>query len=284
METNQKSRLNSHTIARIFSLVLIGNCYFTPQVALGDAFIASNTLSYEGVWQKFDTLNDAQGNTSSTDSGIISTRDLQFQFSDEPGNSLFAFVTGFNLTADDGTQNPSNMNEGFLQIYDLGATTVTEADYSFFNSDNSGFQIQITGENALRFSSNQYTRAGVGPDAAAPGNQGGGNWLNYDFDMTFSGLDSNLDGESAVTTEEAGDVSGSGFILFQFTDSDFPASLGFYRINLNIGDDSWAVANNPPSTFTNEIESDQGVVPEPRAFALISGIFAAFALLRRRRA
>lgn len=261
-----------------FGLSLLAGALALPSAAFATAYVNFNMMSYEGTWEKYSTLSDAESSLNSVDSGVVPLRDLQLYYSEGYGNDAFQVVTAWNLDASDGTPNPSNQNEGFIQMSDIGATTVTSADFTYTGEDNSGFVIQISGENALRGSVAQNARAGVGPVEST----GGGNWLSYYFDITYSGLNTSLTETGAYSTAPASQISGTGYILFEATDTDYPDNLGYYRIDLELGDDSWAAANGAEDIDT-VIASTVGVIPEPGYFALMTGfVIALLSFVRRR--
>jgi hypothetical protein len=255
-------------------LSLIAGVAVLPSSVFANAYVNFNTMSYEGFWEKYATLSDAESSQNQVDSGVVPLRDLQVYYSEGYGNDAFQVVTAWNLDGADGTTNPSNQNEGFIQMSDIGSTTVTSANFTYTGADNSGFVLQVSGENALRGEDAQYARAGVGSIVT----QGGGNWLSYYFDITYSGLNSSNNSSYILSVDDASGISGTAYILFESTDAD---DAGFYRIDLTLGDDSWAAANGAED-LTTVIASTVGAIPEPSYFALIAGFTIALLSFARR--
>lgn len=136
-----------------------------------------DSLGYQGSWEKFTNLVDAQSGLNAVDSGIMPQRDLQIYLSQGgPSTTGFQMVTGWNL----GAGNPSNSPVGFLQISDLGLVSVDSLSAGWTNTNFDTYQINLTGSNALRRISssqtNQDTRMGVGPGTRSTN----GNWLFYE--------------------------------------------------------------------------------------------------------
>jgi hypothetical protein len=239
--------------------------------------VLAQYLSYEATWEQFTTRADAEAGTNGIASGQISTRDLQLQFDRDNPNSpaadRFLFTPGWNLSASDGTPNPSNTNLGFIQAFDLDGSTMTDSSFGFAGANNNTFHLAVSGSNALRGSSESYARAGVGPNGA---NSTGGDWLAYNFDITFGGLNSTTTDQTTSSTTLAPAVIGTGFILFENTQTELSpnSSLGFYRIDLTIGNDSWALDNG--ADLVSEFEV--GPIPEPGnlgLFILLAALFMA---------
>lgn len=271
---------------RFFSLFCLS--LFISSSAKASFYVSINSIGYTGIWQKFDSLSDAQSNINEVDSGTVPQRDLQLYLSQgSTSPDGFQMVTGWNL----GAGNPSNTNNGFLQITDLGSTTVDSSSVGWTDSSFTTYQINLTGSNAQRRLSptegNQETRLGVGPSDRSTN----GNWLSYDLSLNFGGLSSSeTDPGIQTAVDEPSSVAGSLFVLFEnpnLTDLDANpnANLGFYRVGLTINEISWAEDNNVPAVIddTSTFEAPTTPVPEASTFAVVLSLLACLRVAAPRR-
>mgnify|MGYP005842400481 FL=1 len=246
-----------------------------------------NSLGYVGSWEKFDTEADARNATNQVDSGTIPQRDLQIFIRDgQTSPDVFQLITGWNL----GSGNPSNTNNGFVQISDIGSTTVDSLDAGWTDSNFDTYDVNIIGTNALRRTSstvgNQEARLGVGPGDRSTN----GNWLDYDLSLTFNTLNSNEMTTGIQTAiDEPGSVTGNLSIIFENPnkfdlDGNPNANKGFYRAEISINQTSWSVDNNITKVVddTSTFEAPSSPIPEPNtAILCILGFFSITTLRRR---
>ena len=264
---------------------------FTLFIGIGAAaqspsmiFASMNQLTYTGAWGRFATVNDAENNSSSIDTGNLPLRDLTFQYDSE--TNWFSFGTFWNAKDSSGGSTPYNTNEGFIQMYDMSGIRTTQVDYNYSGTNNENLIFSLDGANALgadfdqdnkTTNNNQWCRAGVGTDNSSGSNGGdSGDWLSYSLDMTFVGSLSGDNKKYFVT-----DTSGTMSIIFEHDDPRAVSLNGFYRIDLTITDEnSWAIANNSPELKdTNNVIT----VPEPSAFALLLAMGASAMVFIRRK-
>lgn len=279
----------SCSIFRYFSALAASLCLTAPAHAV---FLASlNSVGYNGSWEKFASLPDAQNAINAVDSGLVPQRDLQLYLSQGRSTTdAFQFVTWHHPLDD----NPSNTNEGFVQISDFGLNTVDSLTGGWTDSNFDTYQINLSGSNALGQIGegpgaivNQATRLGVGPSDRITN----GDWLSYDLTLNFGGLSSS---ETSPGIQRAQDdpslVSGNLFVLFESPslldlDDNPNANLGFYRVDISINSVSWAVDNNVPAVVDTPglFEAATTPIPEPSTFAFAVAIFAATSVFSRRR-
>lgn len=267
--------------------LVVGVSLCLPAVSHALIFVSLNSIGYEGSWQKYASLTDAQNDVNLVQSGVVPQRDLQI-FLSQGGSSADQFVmaTGHNL----GAGNPSNTNEGFLQVQDIGLTTVDSLTGGWTDTNFDTYRVNLSGSNALARTStagNQEVRLGVGPSDRSTA----GTWHSYDLELTFSGVTSS---ETTPGVQRADDnpssVSGNMFILFENPslldlDSNPNANLGFYRVDISINMNSWAVDNNVPAVVDTPaaFEASTTPVPEPSTYSMLTAIFAGFCVLFLRR-
>jgi hypothetical protein len=267
-------------------VIVAGLCLGT--MAYGNIFVSIDSIGYVGSWEKFATLSDAQNDINPVNSGVIPQRDLQMYLSEgRTSPDGFQIVTGWNL----GSGNPSNTNEGFLQISDIGFASRDSMSAGWTDANFDTYKVSLSGSNAMpRLSpsnTNQETRLGVGPDDRSTN----GTWLSYGLDITFDNLTSTEDQPGVQQAEDdPSNVFGSLFVLFENPndldlDGNPNANKGFYRANIDINMTSWAVDNgvtevvNDPSEF----EASTTPVPEPASYPLIVAALTGLWMLARRR-
>lgn len=271
---------------RLFAIVA-GLCAGAA-MSYGNIFVSINSIGYVGSWEKFATLSDAQNNINAVDSGAVPQRDLQMYLSEGRATTDgFQMVTGYNL----GSGNPSNTNEGFLQISDVGFASRDSLLAGWTDTNFDTYEVNLTGSNAMRRLSstnpNQDTRLGVGPSDRSTN----GNWLSYDLNLTFDNLNSSeVDPGVQRADDDPANVSGSLFVLFENPnlfdlDSNTNANLGFYRVNININMVSWAADNNVSEVVDNPsaFEASTTPVPESAAYSLIFAALTGLWMVARRR-
>ena len=273
-------------IVRYALIVGLSLCLASVSNAL--MLVSLNSVGYEGSWEKYGSLTDAENGINSVGSGSVPQRDLQMFLSEGRSSSADAFVmaTGWNL----GTGNPSNTNEGFLQVQDIGLATVDSLTGGWTDTNFDTYQINLSGTNALARTTsggNQEARLGVGPSDRSTA----GNWHSYQLDLIFSGVDSN---ETNPSVQRADDnpsaVSGNLFVLFENPnaldgDGNPNANQGFYRVDIAINMDSWAVKNGVPAVVDDPatFEATTTPAPEPSAYSILTAIFVGVSVLFLRR-
>ena len=199
----------------------------------------------------------------------------------------FQMVTGWNL----GTGNPSNTNEGFLQISDLGFASRDSLSAGWTDLTYETYQVNLVGSNAMRYLSasnqNQNTRLGVGPSDRSTN----GNWLSYELNLEFTDLaSSEVNPEIQRAEDEPLNVSGNLEILFENpnivdTDGNPNANLGFYRVDIGINTISWSADNSVPEVInsTSTFEASPTPVPESASYPLLFAFLSFSCVLFHRR-
>lgn len=270
---------------------------------------------YSGTYTRHTTLNDAQaGLNAVTGPVLIAPMDLSMFFvrnvpsgigasydvlvNNGVGGNTAQFYNQwfYSTTSNPGFGNPNNNDQRFIQIDDYnGSTPVSHRGFWTSNSYDT-FQLQVSGENA---------RANPGdPDGepdrsrfAQPGHIPGanpnafGNWVSYDLDLTFGGLNGFVDnGIAPGFIRSNGDptsISGSFLGIFQMNDQ---STNPFYRVSLSISEgNTYGSLNNNildpsspylPSTFGSLQVS---VIPAPPGMVLAGlGAFVGLWVRRRR--
>ena len=278
-------RHNRSSIFLYASVVGVSLCLTSVSHAL--IFVSLNSVGYEGSWTKYGSLTDAENGTNSVATGAVPQRDLQMILSQGRSSAdEFTMATGWNL----GSGNPSNTNEGFLQVQDIGLSTVESLVGGWTDTNFDTYQVNLNGSNALArtpSAGNQEVRLGVGPSDRSTT----GTWHFYELDLTFSGVDSNeTDPGIQRADDDPSAVSGNLFVIFENPnvldlDGNPNANLGFYRVDIAINMDSWAVDNGVPAVVDDPaiFEATTTPVPEPSAYSMLTAIFVGLWVLFLRR-
>jgi hypothetical protein len=273
----------------LLTLVMLGLTVLAGPVLAVPSFIAdSQRFVYSGSITGYNSLADAQNgsNAQATFTLGASSRDLALyqtqQFPGDFNSNLILTNWSSQIVAGPlGTGNPSNVARGFVQLYDLDASTIGSANGYWSNAALNQFTLQVSGANAL-----------YGPDSSRlwhdPQNIGqgddGGNFLTYSLDLT-AGFNSSavLDSNGLyMLTAEPTSVTGTFQGIFQNTESADPYQ--FYTFDFTIGlDGNWTWDNRGSliDPYNDSRFGSATVVPEPLTL-LLTGIGLAGLGLRRK--
>lgn len=285
-----------------FSILTLGALAVSAgQAAAGVTELASDRFGYEGTYTKYATLSDAQNHVNPLGTGDVLQRDLSMYIvRDSPSfySDATYFTTAWFYTTTGpglGAGNPSNTNLSFLQIANdpsvgLGPLIGT-ADAYWTSAALNEFRITASGTGAD--GANSAARFGDADSANKAASATQGEFVSYNLDATFSGLNPAVYNPTTGAYESNGDpagvsVAGTFTALFHNTSATNPASNGFYTIDLTLNTASWAYANrdslNDVYPFTPSLYGASAVVPEPASLVLAGlGVLGALAHVRHRR-
>lgn len=251
--------------------------------AVAQGFAAStNRAVYSGTITRYATLADAQAGTNATFSSGIGPRDLAiFTVNNRPDvySNFNAILTSWYpslISPNSGLGNPNNTNNGFMQLYDDNASTVSSWNGGYI--DTNTFSMSVSGLNADALDVARLWNAG---SPAGNAETTAGSWLSYSYDFSATGLNAVADGFGGyINTTNASGYSGGFLGLFQNLSIGSPESNGFYVLDVDFsGNGNWAVANGiaDPDLFVGSMAP----VPEPFTMTLLAG--GALAAFRKRR-
>jgi hypothetical protein len=230
-----------------FNLVLASiACLVTVSHAAESFYASSERFGYTGTVSVYDTFANAQsGRNARFTAFVVPQRDGSLftvhNFPSFYGDSNI-FLT--NWYANNGNS-PSDTDFGFIQMYDsaVGNPTTWQNQRGWWNKSLDTFTVQAKGKNASY--ANTFARFWNAGYADIGGSGTSGTFLNYDYQLVASGMSSAPDGQGhVVNTSNPTSYSGyfSGLFLNQSTTS--PQSNGYYVINLQFNNVSWATANS----------------------------------------
>lgn len=249
-------------------------------------------FGYTGTVTRYASLADAQNDTNALASSAVPQRDLGITILANapwlyPGTSNTNYVgTLWNFVSNADGRTPSNTNFGFVQLGDLDASTITALSASW-NAGLDTFSLHLAGANATR--ADDYARLWNAGGATGPASITSGTFLNYDLNLTASGLTAAWDathGSYDSVQSDPTSVSGDFTGLFQNTS----ASDGyFYTFDLNLNLTSWAYDHRTDLTsgsdpYVASTFATPTVIPEPSTIATLLGAAAlGLAIWHRRR-
>jgi hypothetical protein len=234
--------------------------------------ISTDRFGYTGAVYRYATLADAQADTNRTNTYTIGNRDLSVYNSTSFDSQDYAIMMGswWYTTTGPGLgwgNTTGNTGAGFLQMYDIGASTVSSASYSFGGFDGTyftEFSHTISGTNALPGGANESARF----TAVAPNSNDSVIFHNYNLSLTATGLQGmQLSPGVIEATNHPTGVSGSFTGVFE--NQTASANNGFYRFALTLDMVNWAYANRNSlveiNGFGSFSDSYFAVVPLPAA-------------------
>lgn len=242
---------------------------------------SSDNFGYTGTVTKYDTLEDAQNGINVSEIINIGQRDASFYFVDNASDygTDFNILMGswwYSINGSAGNGNTSgNTGIGFMQIYDDNGNTDTDIDMSFSNFDGTfwrDYTLMVSGGGAT--AADDSARFSVYNNV-----NDAGTYLNYNLNITATGLKGVQTGNVIEANNHATGVTGTFDGLFQFGgDSDGDIFTGYYAIDLAFNMNNWAYANNGnlngPYHDNGEIYASQYVaiheVPEPSTLAIFA--------------
>jgi len=227
-------------------------CVLTLAVAIqtGESFYASSDrFGYNGTYAVYRTESDAKsgrnpirgGNWVQRDGSIYMVRNKPDFWETEYN----AFLTNWYASpTGNGSGNPNNANQGFVQMYDANATNWQNQKASW-SKDLKTFTAYASGVNATYPSAGnpgQFARLGNAGAPAGSGESTKGTYLSYEYSITakFSNA-ATKDGDGFYKSNgNATQYSGYFKGMFRNQSTTSPASNGYYVVNLAINNTSWA--------------------------------------------
>ncbi len=284
------------TLITICSVVLIVST--TTVFAGTNGIISTDRFGYAGSTTRYATLEDAQNGTNALGTTTIMDRDLGlYLVNNYPGYSSNDteilgswWYTTYDNTNGYQKDDPAgdllysgwgnthgNTGIGFLQIYDIGNSTVTSESMSFSNFDGTywtQFNLSVSGSNADY--DNSYAR--FSPFESNTQDKA----LYYSYALTLSatglqGIESSP-GVIAATNHPTG-VTGTLTGLAENKGTD-PTKQGFYTFDITLNMTNWAFSQGDEALNGDFSDSYFAVVPEPATIGLLG--LGALSLLRKR--
>lgn len=251
--------LKKSGIRRIALVFLTAFTLLAATAQAGGVF-STDRFGYTGVVTRYATQSDAENAINAL--GVISIQDVPSNNSFEHRDASFYFVNDAGAYGTDnnvlmgswwytiiGSAGHGNINGntgvGFMQLYDDNGSTDTSVNMGFSNFNGTywtDYNMQISGSNAT--SANDYSRFSVYDNL-----YDAGTYINYNLNITATGLQGVQTGDVIEANNHATGVSGTFTALFQLLDSS-PAgpnaglNNGFYTITLNFDMENWAFDNN----------------------------------------
>lgn len=221
-----------------------------PLASGPEAFYASTErFGYTGTVSVYNTLSDAQNGRNARYSAIVvPQRDGSiYLVRNRPTfyEDFNAFLT--NWYSNSG-QNPNNKNEAFVQMYDDNASN-WQNQKGYWNREHTVFTVEAKGKDATYPSRENPGDLARLWNAGAPQGSGEstkGTYLVYEYKLVATGL-AGTDPDGDGFFESAGNAASySGYFkgIFRNESERYPASNGFYVVNLVINSTSWAVTNS----------------------------------------
>lgn len=255
--------------------------------ASAQSFIASTERAgYTGVINVYSSLSDAQTGTNAIRSNqIVPQRDLSVYttsgFLDGSGEDWNQIGTNWysSNTGSYGVGNPNNTNEGFVQLSDEGATTLTTLSGGFTNGL-ADFTVTATGANAT--ASNAFARLWNAGATQGSSESTTGTFINYEYTLTALGVNGVDNGAGFyVNANNATGYTGHFSGIFQNLSTTSPDSNGYYTFDLTFNNISWAAGNAVGSATGVMDDQFVAAVPEPTSMAVLG--LGVVAMIKRRR-
>lgn len=263
-----------------------------PTLAYATGYVVStDRVGYTGTVTRYASLDDALGATNPLGTYAMpsregsTSRDFSIYASqDYPSIDALTYLSSawWYTTIAGGINTPSNSNSGFLQLYDVGNDTVTATDASFGDYDGqyyTSLTLTLTGADAKY--NTEYGRLWAAPREDGAANTTRANFISYDLDMTFTGLQGQASSTGIVATNHPTGVNGTLNAVVQNVGTD-PSLNGYYVASFMFNMNSWAYNNRSQlvgDPLANSYFATAGV-PEPATMGLLA--IGAAAFLRRR--
>lgn len=269
--------------------------------SLGGVF-STDRFGYTGTVVRYLTESDARNGVNAQETIDIGV-DVSGDDSREHRDASFYFVdnapsydSNYNILMGSWwyTINPNgagwgningNTGIGFMQIFDDDGSTDSSISMDF-NNFNGTYWTEFT-------LSAQGTNATAASDSARfsvyDNVHDAGTYLEYDLNITATGLEGVLSGYEIVANNHPTGVNGTFSGLFMFGgDSNGDIYTGYYTIDLAFDMENWAYSNNGslvgPYQNNGDIYDSLFVanVPEPATMTLVAGGVAALAARKKK--
>ena len=225
-----------------------------PAPAPEKFILSCERFGYIGTVSVYNSYAEAQSGRNPRYSNIVMPqRDGSIYMARAMGGEYGEFnaiLTNWYATLDadpennPGKGNPNNKNEGFFQMYDNNADN-WQNQKATWNKQKTVFTLESKGKNASYPSvSNpgEYARLWNAGAPAGSGEATKGTYLEYQVTFVASGVngtDPDSDGFFEYTGT-GGTYSGSFKAIFRNESQNYPASNGWYVLNLTFNNVSWA--------------------------------------------
>lgn len=243
----------------VFLVLVVGAINSTATQGKSDRFYASSErFGYTGTVTVYETWADAHSGRNARctmepwpqrDGSIFVVKNAPEYYDDS--NLILT-----NWFANNGGS-PSNVNEGFFQLYDDNADAWQNQKASW-SKDLNTFSVTGKGRNATYGSPNEYPTwldsARLWNACATPGSGEAtkGTFLEYEYVFVATGLDGVEDDEGFITnTKNADNYLGSFRGIFLNESETSPESNGYYVFDLQFNNISWAADNNCGYDYSN---------------------------------
>lgn len=304
------TRFSKNITRPMLGLAVLGMFSIAPMshVQAGSAgLVDTDRFGYDGTIVRYGSEADARDANHPTDTIDITDRDVALFISSESSttgltdNDWNAVWGSWYYTTDDqgragwGNTN-GNTGVGFMQLFDADGSTDTNVDMAFDGYDGTHwteFHLSLEGKNA---GSDDYARL-----SAIDNVNDGGEWLDYELNLTATGLEGEFDSSEGlyISENQPTGVSGSFTGLFHLTENDTkgntPDNRGWYTADFTFTMDNWAWENKNdlmtqdgdgnavPDSFADSTFASTQVVPSPTAAFGGLMLLGGLALRRRRR-
>jgi hypothetical protein len=211
-------------------------------------FASTERVGYTGTISVYNSLKDAQERRNPRHANIpVPQRDLVIYVVRNRPTFYNDFNSILTLWYANDENNPNNVNEGFVQMYDSNADN-WKNHLGIWRQDLDTYVLSVKGENAsypVGEAAGDFARlwnAGAG----RTGSEGTkGTFITYHYELVATGLraaDPDKDGFYENTRNA---TSYSGFFrgIFRNESERFPESNGYYVFDLQFNNVSWTVKN-----------------------------------------
>lgn len=226
----------------------------SPSAPAPEKFIVScERFGYFGTISVFNSYSDAKSGKNARYSGIaMPPRDGSIYMARAMGGEYGEFnaiLTNWYSTTDTdpshvGYGNPNNKNEGFFQMYDNNADNWQNQKASW-SKDKKTFTLVSKGKNASYPSveePGEYARLWNAGAPQGSGESTKGTYLDYEVTFVATGITgTDADNDGFFEYEgNGGSFSGTFKAIFRNESTKYPASNGWYVVDLKFNNVNWA--------------------------------------------
>ncbi len=288
--------LNFESKNQVAAMGLVAMMAFGTPLIAEAASINFENYNYTGTTTTYTTLSDAQNGTSSTGSYTIQTRsnganstltnarDAYIYANTSTNTFLFGTAWYFNpqefIGNGYGFGNPNNSNNGFIQLYDNNASSLSSFSMGW-DPTLTQFSVNASGANAGAAESARFWPA---PNPGGASGISAGTFVAFDYKLIATFATAAPSGSKVGETPN--NVTGFFSAIFQNTGTD-PSFNQFYVISLLFNSGSAAELNNYAATYAGYTNFSETVaettfispVPLPAALPLFASGLGMLALL-----